>query len=72
MAPVLANPVEMIERGAPHVIHNDEELEVYTKALFNSPPSTIPTLRRRKQSSCSPSSSSAMRASIIQSPLLIQ
>jgi HTH-type transcriptional regulator / antitoxin HigA len=34
MATVLANPVEMIERGAPHVIHNDEELEVYTKALF--------------------------------------
>jgi len=25
----------MIERGAPHVIHNDEELEVYTKALFS-------------------------------------
>jgi HTH-type transcriptional regulator / antitoxin HigA len=35
MATVLANPVEMIERGAPHVIHNDEELEVYTKALFS-------------------------------------
>lgn len=34
MAAVLANPAEMIERGAPHVIHNDEELEVYTKALF--------------------------------------
>jgi HTH-type transcriptional regulator/antitoxin HigA len=34
MARVLANPAEMIERGAPHVIHNDEELEVYTKALF--------------------------------------
>ena len=35
MAAVLANPAEMIERGAPHVIHNDEELEVYTKALFS-------------------------------------
>jgi HTH-type transcriptional regulator / antitoxin HigA len=34
MARVLANPAEMIERGAPRVIHNDEELEVYTKALF--------------------------------------
>jgi HTH-type transcriptional regulator/antitoxin HigA len=34
MATVLADPAEMIERGAPHVIHNDEELEVYTKALF--------------------------------------
>jgi HTH-type transcriptional regulator/antitoxin HigA len=35
MVTVLANPAEMIERGAPHVIHNDEELEVYTKALFS-------------------------------------
>jgi HTH-type transcriptional regulator/antitoxin HigA len=34
MATVLADPAEMIERGAPHVIHNDEELELYTKALF--------------------------------------
>jgi HTH-type transcriptional regulator/antitoxin HigA len=34
MATVLADPAEMIERGAPHVIHNDEELEVYTKVLF--------------------------------------
>jgi HTH-type transcriptional regulator/antitoxin HigA len=24
----------MIEHGAPHVIHNDAELEAYTKALF--------------------------------------
>lgn len=35
MATVLADPVKMIERGAPHVIHNDVELDVYTKALFN-------------------------------------
>jgi HTH-type transcriptional regulator/antitoxin HigA len=35
MVTVLTNPAEMIERGAPHVIHNDEELEVYTKALFS-------------------------------------
>ncbi len=35
MATVLANPVEMMERGAPHVIHNDEELEVYTSSLFS-------------------------------------
>jgi HTH-type transcriptional regulator / antitoxin HigA len=34
MSTVLANPVEMIAQGAPHVIHNDDELEVYTEALF--------------------------------------
>ena len=34
MSTVLANPGEMIARGAPHVIHNDAELEVYTDALF--------------------------------------
>jgi HTH-type transcriptional regulator/antitoxin HigA len=31
----LADPVEMIERGAPRIIHNDAELEQYTQALFN-------------------------------------
>jgi HTH-type transcriptional regulator/antitoxin HigA len=34
MSTVLANPVEMIAKGAPRVIHNDDELEVYTEALF--------------------------------------
>jgi HTH-type transcriptional regulator/antitoxin HigA len=34
MSTVLANPAEMIARGAPRVIHNDDELEVYTEALF--------------------------------------
>jgi HTH-type transcriptional regulator/antitoxin HigA len=34
MATILANPVEMIERGAPHLIHTDAELEAYTSALF--------------------------------------
>ena len=34
MSTVLANPAEMIEHGAPRVIHNDEELEMYTEALF--------------------------------------
>jgi HTH-type transcriptional regulator/antitoxin HigA len=33
-ARVLANPAKMIANGAPHVIHNDEELEAYTAALF--------------------------------------
>lgn len=34
MASVLANPVEMIQLGAPHVIHSEEQLEAYTKALY--------------------------------------
>ena len=34
MSTVLANPAEMIALGAPHVIHNDAELEAYTGALF--------------------------------------
>lgn len=34
MSTALANPVEMIAKGAPRVIHNDDELEEYTKALF--------------------------------------
>ena len=31
---LLANPAKMIAKGAPHVIHNDEELEAYTNTLF--------------------------------------
>lgn len=34
MSTVLADPAEMIAHGAPHVIHNDAELEAYTDALF--------------------------------------
>lgn len=34
MSTLLANPAKMIERGAPRLIHNDEELEAYTSALF--------------------------------------
>ena len=34
MSIVLADPAKMISKGAPHVIHNDEELEAYTNALF--------------------------------------
>ncbi len=34
MATALTNPAKMIEQGAPHLIHNDEELEQYTSALF--------------------------------------
>ncbi len=35
MSTVLANPAKMIAKGAPHVIHNDTELEAYTNALFH-------------------------------------
>jgi len=34
MSIVLANPAEMIAKGAPRLIRNDEELEEYTAALF--------------------------------------
>jgi HTH-type transcriptional regulator/antitoxin HigA len=34
MSTALANPVEMIRQGAPRLIHSDEELAVYTEALF--------------------------------------
>jgi HTH-type transcriptional regulator/antitoxin HigA len=34
MSTVLANPAEMVKQGAPHLIHNDEELAEYTQALF--------------------------------------
>ena len=34
MSRVLANPAEMIAHGAPRIIRNDAELEVYTDALF--------------------------------------
>jgi HTH-type transcriptional regulator / antitoxin HigA len=34
MTTVLADPAKMIAKGAPRVIHNDEELEAYTNVLF--------------------------------------
>ena len=34
MSTVLVDPAKMIAKGAPHVIHNDQELEAYTNALF--------------------------------------
>ena len=34
MSTVLADPAKMIAKGAPHVIHNEGELEAYTNALF--------------------------------------
>lgn len=35
MSTVLANPTDMIRKGAPHLIHSDEELAIYTEALFD-------------------------------------
>jgi HTH-type transcriptional regulator / antitoxin HigA len=43
MSTLLANPVEMIKKGAPHVIHSDEELAEYTKALFKLTAKSHPT-----------------------------
>jgi len=34
MSTVLADPAKMIAKGAPHVIHNDAELEAYTEVLI--------------------------------------
>lgn len=43
MATVLANPAEMIERGAPHLIHTEEQLAAYTKALYRLTSEPHPT-----------------------------
>jgi HTH-type transcriptional regulator / antitoxin HigA len=48
MATVLANPAKMIERGAPHVIHSEEQLEAYTKALFRLTAEPHPTAAQVK------------------------
>ncbi len=34
MSTILAEPADMIRKGAPHIIHSDEQLAEYTKALF--------------------------------------
>lgn len=43
MSTALANPSEMIRRGAPHLIHSDDELATYTQALFNLTSTADPT-----------------------------
>lgn len=43
MSTALANPTEMIRRGAPRVIHNEEELAEYTEALFELTAKPDPT-----------------------------
>lgn len=39
----LANPAKMIEKGAPRVIHTEEELDQYAKALFRLTAKETPT-----------------------------
>jgi len=43
MSTALANPADMIRQGAPHLIHSDEELAEYTKALFDLTVKSDPT-----------------------------
>lgn len=43
MSTALANPAEMIKRGAPHIIHSDEDLSEYTQALFELSSKAHPT-----------------------------
>jgi HTH-type transcriptional regulator/antitoxin HigA len=43
MATVLANPVEMIERGAPHLIRSEEQLAAYAHALYRLTAEAHPT-----------------------------
>lgn len=43
MSTALANPTEMIRRGAPHLIHSDEELAEYTDALYGLTAKSRPT-----------------------------
>ena len=43
MSTVLADPVDMIRQGAPHLIHSDEELAEYTAALFDLTAKSDPT-----------------------------
>ena len=43
MSATLANPTEMIRRGAPRLIHSDAELAEYTEALFELTAKADPT-----------------------------
>lgn len=43
MSTALANPAEMIKQGAPRLIHSDEELAEYTRALFDLTAKSDPT-----------------------------
>lgn len=43
MSTALANPAEMIRRGAPRLVHNDRELAEYTRVLFELTSKKNPT-----------------------------
>jgi len=43
MTSALANPPDMIRRGAPRLIHSDEELATYTQVLFTLTAKSDPT-----------------------------
>jgi HTH-type transcriptional regulator/antitoxin HigA len=43
MATLLANPAKMIERGAPHLIRTEQQLEAYTRALYRLTSEPQPT-----------------------------
>jgi HTH-type transcriptional regulator/antitoxin HigA len=43
MATLLANPAKMIERGAPQLIHSEEQLVAYTRALYRLTAEPRPT-----------------------------
>jgi HTH-type transcriptional regulator / antitoxin HigA len=43
MSATLADPVTMIKKGAPRLIHSDEELARYTQALFDLTEKPHPT-----------------------------
>jgi HTH-type transcriptional regulator/antitoxin HigA len=44
MSATLADPVRMIQMGAPHLISSDEDLESYTNALFDLTAKEEPTV----------------------------
>ena len=43
MSTTLADPVRMIQMGAPHLIASDQDLEIYTNALFDLTSKENPT-----------------------------
>src|SRR5581483_755700 len=48
MSKTLADPAEMARRGAPRLIHSDEELSEYTRALFALTAKPKPTVEEQE------------------------
>lgn len=48
MSTTLANPAEMIRRGAPRLIHSDQELDEYTRTLFELTAKPDPTTEEQE------------------------